>query len=199
MAGSSSVVTQARPSRLERSRADPGLAGSGLKWLPVFLLAGVALVVVLVYGLWAQPWTAAREEEQAKATILEGTAAELRSYQHPTAEQRAELEQYFLSPEKGGDRLARIQHTLDQLIAERRRFSDQASDAVAIKTVAIAPDGQSARVVTTERWYQPLVQVIDGFEQQIDVAGHPRSTNDEQLYLLRKVDGRWYIQSNPVH
>ena len=134
-----------------------------------------------------------------RATILEGTAAELRSYQHPTVEQGAALEQYFLTPDKGGDRLPRIQHTIDQLIAERRRLSDQANDAVAIKTVAIAPDGQTARVVTTERWYQPLVQVIDGFEQQVDIPGHPLSTSDEQLYILHKINGRWYIQSNPVH
>jgi transcriptional regulator with XRE-family HTH domain len=192
----------------------------GREWVgkrPISSLISIALLLAMLIAALAlvgwnslQLWTASigeqrtreeRQREEAQITILihQATDAEMAWYKDPTGDHRPVLLLHFVPSERGGDRLPRIERTIKRLNDENRRFADAAQKALTVVKISMDPDGQGASVDTVEYWYQPLLQLIDGEEQRIPApAGHPQQTSGPQLYRLQKLDGRWYIQSNPV-
>src|SRR5581483_6330227 len=179
------------------------------RWAAPRRRIAILLVSVLVLGMASagsgERWLAARaasaEQEEIrliKETITDGTATELAWYKQPTRDLEPDLERYFLPLVRGGDRLPRIEWTIKRLRDQNARFADYASRALIVNDVSLAPDDSTAMVETVETWYQPLVREEDGVRMPAP-PGHPEFDDHHvQQYMLRKIDGRWYIQSNPV-
>ncbi len=109
------------------------------------------------------------------------------------------MEHYFLPVQKGGDRLQLIQQFVEGFKEKKQRYADTASRALTIKQIEVMADGQTANAETSEMWYAPRLEFKDGNE--VPMKQEPQQINaytPVQFYILQKVDGRWYIQSNPA-
>lgn len=165
----------------------------------VVLVAGSSLV----RGI--QLWSHVDNEQQIREVILQGTQHELDWYKNPTSDQAPVLERFFLpgtpkGPEwPSGARLPEISNIVTGFQDKGRRYADTASSALFFSQISVLPDGQTANVETSEIWYQPLVEQQGGEEVAVDQPAEQLNLyTDKQFYVLRKVEGQWYIESNPA-
>lgn len=93
-----------------------------------------------------------------------------------------------------------IVDTIERLKSRNRRFADQASRAFFINKLSVQRGRQTAFVETAEIWYSPLVtKAADGTETAVPLQADQLNVyTPVQFYILRKVAGRWYIDSNPA-
>ncbi|MCL5960383.1 MAG: hypothetical protein M1358_13930 [Chloroflexi bacterium] len=131
--------------------------------------------------------------------ILKGTELELEWYKQPKSDRSADLERYYLPIQKGGDRLRQIVENVEVFRAKDRRLADTASRALLINKLSMTRDRNTAFAETGEIWYQPLVEAQSGTEVVVQQkADQLNLYTPIQYYILRKVNGRWYIASNPA-
>jgi hypothetical protein len=161
---------------------------------PIFLLGLLAALAFWATGRW--------DEDLVAQTVIEANSAELNWYKNPTDPAAKErVLRAFVSKENQGERFPRIEETVDsKLNARGRRYADNASQSVILTRMVLDIHRNTATVETHERWYQPLLErQADG--QEVPIApptGHLLSSDDHQLYTLRKLDGVWKVHSNPV-
>lgn len=166
------------------------------------LVAGVVVIATLFGGaaVWQarEQWMTATEDRLVRETVLAGTDAEIEAYKRPADDAaRTDVLRYFA---ERGARLAQIDYVRRcKLVADRKRYADTASHSIVITDLSLSPDRRSATVQTKERVYQPLVQrQPDGRELPVtQTAAQLNLDLPDEVYRLRKLDGRWLIESNP--
>ena len=129
-------------------------------------------------------------QDRIRDTILHGVAAQLAWFRMPTTDMTPVLERYYVPETDGGGALSQTRSLVERLRSKGIR--DDVTSNGAIFFEAIDVHGDTAFVKTFEAYYEPQVNQQSGeFLPLSQLSG-------EQVYILRKANGRWRIQSNPV-
>ncbi|MDP9309949.1 MAG: hypothetical protein M3R24_03460 [Chloroflexota bacterium] len=165
------------------------------------VLSAAAVSLYLGYNLQSE----IVNQQNIRETILNGTQAELNWYKDPQNDHLPELERYFLPANPSqpnipkGARLPQIENFIQTFRNANERYADTASRALFFNQVSILPDGVTANVETSEIWYQPRVQGTPGNESNVQQeVSQLNLYSDKQFYILREINGTWYIESNPA-
>jgi hypothetical protein len=163
------------------------------------IVAGSSVLLFLLVAavfLAAVAFQVTGDEQAISTTLYDATQTELDAYKNPTDPLvEPKLEQYFLSAAQYGARISGILTVVHYYEAHGRRQADSADRTIEIIRISISRDRNTATAVTRELWYQPLVDLNSG---QAVWQDHLFIDQPEASYILKKVNGRWLIQSNPT-
>lgn len=172
----------------------------GLRAIPRSVFAMMAVSVTVLATLSGRDALENMREnndlENVRETILSSYAEEIAWYQHPTEDRRPVLERYFLRPEEGGARLAVVVAAVERLRRCNRRIAARAYGSTFVNEITFV--GATARADTTQSLFQPIEDFKNGqwrprtLRPQDEVFYTP-----DQVYLLKKVQGKWYVADAP--
>lgn len=164
------------------------------------LTAALVLTSAAFAGLFV--WDAVRiandssTRDAIRTSILRSYDAEIGWYKNPSADRTAQLERWFVPTTEGGERLRIIEAAIDRLRRCRRKIGANAATTTFVTSITVY--GDTAEAHTVQSLYQPVYDFRAG-----RWVVHPLAPADlsfsvpDQLYLLRRVDGRWKVQSAP--
>lgn len=157
-------------------------------------IAAAALsLAVLSAAVAFEHWRDDKAEGDIVGVIEGAYEHEIDWYKHPEEARRTQLEQFFVRPDQGGERLAVIETAIERLRRCQYRLGEEARATSFVKEVEV--DGHRARALAAESIFQPTYAKVGGKWQRRDV-GELFYTED-QIYVLEKVDGAWKIASAP--
>lgn len=184
---------------LLRMHRRPSPLAAGRRLAPA--LAGALVLTSAAFsGLFV--WDAVRLTDDAatrdaiRTAILQSYSAEISWYKNPSADRAAQLERWFVPTARGGERLRIIEAEIDRLRRCRRKIGASAATTTFVTSITVY--GDTAEAHTVQSLYQPVYDFHNGRWVVHPVAPADLSFSvPDQLYLLRRVDGRWKVQSAP--
>jgi hypothetical protein len=170
------------------------LSISWQNWPVAAIAAAVSLVVIAFVvradGTAVSPVLGPHPEiERAvyEAQVFEN----LELYCNPKSLRQEKLEQYFVPERDGGEAVKDVVAAVRRQIDRSLRYGqDSRLDTFVVLRSSLSSDGERGQVRVRERWHLPTYR-SDGtrvFEKRADF-------DHEIDYTLRKIGGRWRIQS----
>jgi hypothetical protein len=130
-----------------------------------------------------------KNRDSIRATIIGGIESQLAWFKMPTKVMTPTLEKYYVPEADGGGALSETRCIVQRLQSEGKRDDDSSSGAVFFEAIDVHSD--TAFVKTFEAYYLPQVK------QQSGESAGLAQLSGEQVYILKKQNGRWRIQANP--
>jgi hypothetical protein len=131
-----------------------------------------------------------------RTAILKSYAAELSWYKDPSSDKRALVEEWFVPAASGGERLAIVEAAIARLRRCHRKIGAQARTTTFVSSIDV--NGSEAEAHTVQSLYQPVFDLRNGVWVPRELPPEDLSFSvPDQLYLLKKSDGRWKVQSAP--
>jgi len=133
-------------------------------------------------------------EQQVRQAVYDSQVFETTTiYGKPKAFNRSQLSKYWVPIEQGGRAVPKIEAAVQRQLKRGVHYGSESKvETFDFIFVKILPPGDYAEVRTRERWYVPVFRE-DG-TRVTDRA--PYLGPYEVDYTLRKINGRWLIQSN---
>lgn len=114
-------------------------------------------------------------------------------YERPKDFDRAVLNKFWLSSEKGGKAMEKIEASIRRLLTKKWHYGEESRlEMLEYKYCRIYYPGNSAEVGTTEKWYLPVYHENGSRILEKNVFLGPLDVD----YFFVKIDGRWLLQSN---
>jgi hypothetical protein len=171
-----------------------------VSWLALTLTAALVITALAVAGLFVYDAVRIQDEKDTRSAIrtaiLRSYDAELAWYKDPAADKRADLEQWFVAPSAGGERMTIIVAAIDRLRRCHRKIGPEAATTTFVNAVDVS--GSEAEAHMVQSLYQPVLDLRNGkwVERQLRPQDISFSVPD-QIYLLKREQGRWKVQSAP--
>ncbi|MDX2181534.1 MAG: hypothetical protein SFV18_18210 [Bryobacteraceae bacterium] len=133
------------------------------------------------------------DETEIRRVVRESQLFEtLRIYVAPKAFDRSKLNDFWVPADRGGRAIQNIEAAVQRQISRGTHYGDESKvEMFEIFSLAIFSPGDYAEVRTKERWYVPMYR-DDGSRV---VERSPFLGPYQVDYTLRKIDGKWLIQS----
>lgn len=114
-------------------------------------------------------------------------------YTNPKSFDKDQLSKYWVPIDQGGKAITKVEANVRNLLTNKLHYGKESRNVVFdFLSVDINPARNYADVETRERWYIPLYD-----ENEVRVADRePYYEGNPIDYSLRKIEGRWLIQSN---
>jgi hypothetical protein len=114
-------------------------------------------------------------------------------YTNPKSFDKDQLSKYWVPIDQGGEAIKQVEANVRNLLNKRQHYGKESKNVtLAILSVDINPARDYADVQTRERWFIPLYD-----ENEVRVPNRPPYYEGNPIdYTLRKIEGRWLIQSN---
>lgn len=134
------------------------------------------------------------EKAEVERVVRESQLFEtLTLYTNPKSFDKEQLSKYWVPVEQGGEAIKQVEVNVRNLLDLHQHYGKESKNEVFdIISLTINQDHDYADVVTRERWYIPL---YDENEKRVTTR-EPYYEANPIYYTLRKIEGRWLIQSN---
>jgi hypothetical protein len=135
------------------------------------------------------------DEEEVKRTVKESQIFEsLNVYEHPEQYEKNLPSNYWVPVDKGGQALKAVENSIRNLVAKGWHYGPESSVRTFDILNAAIFAGDRAEVRTREHWYLPLY-----YKNGTRVEGRSADLGPYEVnYLLRKLDGKWLIQTATI-